>query len=109
MGAVMMDNTLRQLQLTQLSILKVIDKLCRKWEIRYSLYAGTLLGAVRHSGFIPWDDDLDICMAREEYDRFLAAWEKEPPEGYLLQNKKNTPAFTQSFTKIRKDHTAFLQ
>lgn len=55
---------LRQLQLTQLDVLKLIDGICRKHDISYSLYAGTLLGAVRHQGFIPWDDDLDICMSR---------------------------------------------
>jgi len=103
------NGQLRRLQLTQLSILKVIDRFCRERGIRYSLYAGTLLGAVRHKGFIPWDDDLDICMSRQDYDRFLAAWTKEPPEGCLLQNKENTPSFTQSFTKIRAEHTTFLQ
>lgn len=103
-----MDEQLRPLQLTQLEILKMVDGICRKHEIPYSLYAGTLLGAVRHKGFIPWDDDLDICMSRENYDRFLQVWQQEQPAGYLLQNKDNTPAFTQSFTKIRKDHTTFL-
>ena len=103
------NKQLRQLQLTQLEILKLIDRICRKHNIPYSLYAGTLLGAVRHQGFIPWDDDLDICMSRSEYQRFLKIWDKEKPEGYLLQNKENTAQFTQSFTKIRKDHTCFLQ
>lgn len=103
------DNTLRQLQLTQLDILKIIDKICRENGLRYSLYAGTLIGAVRHKGFIPWDDDLDICMSRSDYNRFIKLWNIIKPEGYLLQNKENSPDFTQSFTKIRKDHTTFLQ
>ena len=104
-----MSDQLRRLQLVQLEILKVIDRVCRQNCIQYSLYAGTLLGAVRHQGFIPWDDDLDVCMERSEYNRFLAAWERIKPEGYLLQNKDNAARFTQSFTKIRKDHTTFLQ
>ncbi len=104
-----MDTQLRQLQLIQLEILKQIDQLCRKYSISYSLYAGTLLGAVRHQGFIPWDDDLDICMSRADYQRFLQAWEEVRPVGYILQNKENSPEFSQSFSKIRKNHTCFLE
>ena len=104
-----METNLRKLQLVQLEILKVIDDIFQKHDIKYSLYAGTLLGAVRHKGFIPWDDDLDICMSRREYDRFIRIWNEEKPEGYILQNKENTPEFVQSFTKIRKEHTTFLQ
>lgn len=103
------DRILRQLQLTMLEMLKMFDAFCRKNDIKYSLYAGSLLGAVRHQGFIPWDDDLDVCMSRAEYDRFIALWEKEKPEGFILQNKENTPAFGQNFTKLRKEHTTFLQ
>ena len=100
---------MRRLQLTELEILKAVDSFCREQHIRYSLYCGTLLGAVRHQGFIPWDDDLDICMEREEYDRFVALWTRQGPAGYILQNKENTTIFTQTFTKIRKGHTTFLQ
>lgn len=102
-------NELRRLQMTLFEILNVIDAFCKEHQIQYSLYAGTLLGAARHKGFIPWDDDLDICMERSEYNRFIAAWNKSPVPGYLLQNKDNSPNFTQSFTKIRKLHTTFLQ
>lgn len=104
-----MEEKLRPLRQTMLEILKVFDKFCREHDLKYSLYAGSLLGAVRHQGFIPWDDDLDVCMERPEYERFLTLWTQSPPEGYVLQNKENSPEFWQSFTKIRKDHTTFLQ
>ena len=90
-------------------MLKIYDRFCREHDLHYSLYAGTLLGAIRHQAFIPWDDDLDVCMPRADYDRFIVLWEQEPQGGYLLQNKENTPPFPQSFTKIRKDHSVFVQ
>lgn len=102
------DATLRQLQMTELGILKDVAEFCEAHRLTYSLYAGTLLGAVRHKGFIPWDDDIDICMPREDYNRFLALWKTGPLKGYVLQNHDNTPAFAQTFTKIRKDHTAIV-
>lgn len=104
-----MNEKLRQLQLTQLEILEVFDQFCREHGLNYSLYAGSLLGAVRHKAFIPWDDDLDVCMSRDEYNRFIDLWERFPCAGYILQNKENSPEFWQSFSKIRKDHTTFLQ
>lgn len=104
----MMEN-IRHLQLVALDILKIYDAFCREHNLKYSLYGGTLLGAVRHKGFIPWDDDLDVCMPRSDYDKFLHLWKKHHPAGYILQNKENSDQFTQSFSKIRKDHTTFLQ
>ena len=104
-----MDTVLRKLQLTQLGILKIFDHFCQENNLKYSLYAGSLLGAVRHKGFIPWDDDLDVCMPRTDYERFLTLWESNPPARYVLQNKENSKYFDQSFTKIRKDHTTYLE
>lgn len=104
-----MDDQLRRLQLTQLEILKIFDRFCLEQGLKYSLYAGSLLGAVRHQGFIPWDDDLDVCMSRADYDRFIELWSEHPVDGYVLQNKENSRYFDQSFTKLRKDHTMFLQ
>ena len=92
-----------------LEMLVIVDEICRKNNIPYSLYGGTLLGAVRHQGFIPWDDDLDICLSRNNYNRLLSILEKELPDGYILQNKENTPASSNSFSKIRKLHTTFLE
>ena len=65
------ETVLRQAQLVMLRMLKIIDYICRKHDISYWMCSGTLLGAVRHKGFIPWDDDLDICMIREDYERFV--------------------------------------
>ena len=65
-----MNDTLRMLQLCELGILKDIDRICAEHHLTYYLLGGTLLGAIRHSGFIPWDDDVDIGMFREDYQRF---------------------------------------
>lgn len=93
---------------TELDILDAIDRICRRNNLKYSLAYGTLLGAVRHGGFIPWDDDIDIIMPREDYNIFLNAWEKEHPDEYILQNKYTEKNFTQNFSKIRKYHSTFL-
>ena len=63
--------TLAQIKETELEILLVLDRICRENDLKYSMCAGTLLGAVRHQGFIPWDDDIDICMPRPDYMRLI--------------------------------------
>lgn len=103
-----MKNTLRQHQLVLLSMLKELDLICRKHNIKYILFSGTALGAVRHGGFIPWDDDLDVIMFRDEYERFLSVAEKELSSEYYLQKEfsEHWPCF---FSKIRKNNTAYIE
>lgn len=96
-------------QKAETEILIEVDKFCKKNKLRYSLGFGTLLGAVRHKGFIPWDDDIDIWMPREDYKKFIAEWMKNPIDGYILSNTDTNIDFTQNFTKIRKDNTTFFQ
>lgn len=69
-----------------LEMLKDIDRICKKYDIKYFLTAGTCLGAIRHNGFIPWDDDADIAMMREDYEKLVAALQKElPNDKYYFQ------------------------
>lgn len=82
----MLDGRLRQAQLKMLSILKVIDAICQKHQLDYWLEGGTLLGAVRHQGFIPWDDDLDISMTRASAERFAMVAPKELPDHLFFQS-----------------------
>jgi len=97
---------LRKLQLTQLSILKEVDRICRKYDIKYYLTAGTLLGAVRHKGFIPWDDDLDIGMSYTNYKRFCEICKTELDNNkYFLQNLENDPHHLYIFAKLRLQNT----
>ena len=77
--------------------------------MKYFLYGGTLLGAVRHKGFIPWDDDIDVAMPPEDYIKFLSIMEKEKSKEYYLQNIYNTESCTYTFSKIRKYHTTMVE
>ena len=79
------ENTkLRKAQLCMLDILIQFDKVCRNNNISYWLDGGTLLGAVRHQGFIPWDDDLDVCIQSKDYPKLREALIKELPKRYVL-------------------------
>lgn len=104
----MENNLLKKLQYTELCILNDINQFCLEKEIKYSLYAGTALGAVRHSGFIPWDDDIDIIMTREEFEKFCIAWESKPMDGYYFQDAIHFSEGCICHAKIRKNDTVFL-
>ena len=85
----------------------VVDEICKRNNIKYFLGGGTLLGAIRHHGFIPWDDDVDIMMLREDYDRFLSVLDRELPEGIFVQLPDTEKLNHQPFLKLRIDDTKF--
>ena len=101
---------LRQLQFIELELLVEVDRICRKCDIRYSIIAGTLLGAVRHKGFIPWDDDADVAMLRPEYERFREACKKELDKSrFYFQDHRNTRGYRWGYGKLRRKGTLFLR
>lgn len=102
--------TLRNLQLIELELLEEFDRICRKHDIPYCIIAGTLLGAVRHGGFIPWDDDADVAMLRADYERFRAVCKYElDPEKYYFQDHVVTPGYRWGYGKLRRANTLFLR
>lgn len=99
---------LRKVQLAEVMILDEIKKLCDKHEIKYYLIGGTLLGSIRHKGFIPWDDDLDICMPRDDYNRFADVCKTELGEAFVLQSIDTDPKCNLFITKIRLKNTRLV-
>lgn len=95
------DNSeLRKLQLTILDIIKLFAKICEKHHLRYFMVGGTMLGAVRHKGFIPWDDDVDMGMPRADYEKFMTIVKEELPEGFIFLNYKQTDGYERYFSRI---------
>ena len=86
-----MEHTLRELQLCELELVKAVLDICEKHHLTVFMMGGTFLGAVRHKGFIPWDDDVDLGMSRKDYETFLQVAARELPEGYVLRHFAKDP------------------
>ncbi|MEG1836453.1 MAG: LicD family protein [Synergistaceae bacterium] len=94
---------------TLLEILDVVDSICKKHNIQYFLDSGTALGAYRHHGFIPWDDDIDIGMLYDDYVRFLKIATQELPKDYFLQDTSTEKECPYIFAKVRKNGTLYME
>lgn len=103
-------DTLRQIQMIQLEMLVEVDRICKKCGIKYNIIAGTLLGAVRHGGYIPWDDDADVALLRPEYEKFRQAVKEELDiSRFYFQDHRRTKGYRWGYGKLRRKGTLFLR
>lgn len=102
------EKNIREIQMKILEIMKYIDSLCRGHGIVYYIMGGTALGAVRHGGFIPWDDDLDIFMTPSEYTKFKKIFESENSSQFVLQEWRTTQEYLE-YAKVRMNGTTFIE
>lgn len=101
------NEMLAKLHSVQLEIMDEIHRICVYNNIEYFLDSGSALGAIRHKGFIPWDDDIDIGMIRDQYDKFVECCKTQLSSGFVLQTKETDSGYHEYKTKIRKLNTFF--
>lgn len=99
------SETMKRYWAAQMEVLQVVVNICEKYDITYHAFYGTLLGAVRHKGFIPWDDDIDIAMKREDYTRFLQIAGKELPAGWHMRSIYAEEEWTQYHSIVTSELT----
>ncbi len=99
----------RKMQLTELDMLVEFDRVCRIHGINYVLFAGSLLGAVRHKGYIPWDDDADIMMLRTDYERFKTVMNDLNPDICFFQDHTTDPEYRWGYGKLRRTGTKYVR
>lgn len=100
---------MNELQQIEFNLLKQFIEFCNKHNLKYFLVEGTALGAIRHQGFIPWDDDVDVAMPRKDYDKFIELGKKEFVGDVFLQTWETDPNYPYNFSKLRNSNTTFIE
>ncbi len=104
------NEELKQLQTIQKELIAEVDRICKKCDIHYCMVGGTMLGAVRHHGYIPWDDDADIGFLRTEYEKFRQACKTElNQEKFYIQDLRDTEGYRWGYGKLRRKDTEFIR
>lgn len=107
---IMTEEELHAVQRIEVEMLEEVDRICKKCGIHYSIIGGTLLGAVRHKGYIPWDDDADVALLRSEYEKFVEACKTElDHDRFYFQDMKNTKGYRWGYGKLRRKGTEFVR
>lgn len=100
--------TLKKLQEAELQVLLKIKEVCDEYDIGYSLMYGSLIGAARHNGFIPWDDDMDIIMLRDDYEKFIKIFNKVTDDNYTFYSPLTDKNYSSSIGRVMKNDTVFI-
>lgn len=100
---------IHKLKKIELEELRTFCRICDENGLKYYVTGGTLIGTIRHKGFIPWDDDIDVAMPREDYDKFIKIAPSKLPDYYFLQNNHTDPDWVACFSKIRDSRTTFVE
>ncbi len=104
------DNELKRIQDIQVELISEVDRICKKNGIHYNMVGGTMLGAIRHQGHIPWDDDADIGFLREEYEKFRKACKRDLDHSkYYMQDFRDTEGYRWGYGKLRRKDTEFIR
>lgn len=107
---ILSESDLKAIHKVELELLTELDRICRKYDILYSIDGGTLLGAIRHGGFIPWDDDADVIMNRREYQKFISVLDKElDSDKFYFQDLDRTKGYRWGYGKLRRCNTEFIR
>lgn len=109
-GYVLSDEELKQVQCIQKELINEVKRICKKCNIHFGMVGGTMLGAIRHKGYIPWDDDADIGFLRTEYEKFREACKTElNHEKYYMQDLRDTEGYRWGYGKLRRKNTEFIR
>jgi lipopolysaccharide cholinephosphotransferase len=104
-----MVKNIKELQNLDLKIVINFKEICDKYDLKYYIIGGTLLGAIRHKGFIPWDDDIDLAMPRVDYEKFLELAEEELNPSYKINNFKTNPKYQYYITRIIDENNPIIE
>lgn len=104
------EKELKQIQTIQQDLIQEVDRICKKNKIHFNMVGGTMLGAIRHKGYIPWDDDADIGFLRTEYEKFREACRRDlNHEKYYMQDLRDTERYRWGYGKLRRKDTEFIR
>lgn len=103
------NDIMNKLKEKELELLKYFIDICDKYDLMYYMVEGSCIGAVRHKGFIPWDDDIDVGMPRDDYEKFLKIAQKDLPKHIFVQSHKTDKNYPMNFAKLRNSNTTFIE